>query len=470
MQPPYEARQGDAIPPTLSGDITVGAAQMAAAAEEVAEAPEQVAEVEKFDAGKAARYAVANYGASNVWMLFNTGMPLYLNTYGLHPALIALLANERSFVGALVQPIVGRISDRTRTPLGRRRPFFLIGIPLMSLAIALLALHPPFWIMLGIMTIAAFFLWVAIDPYMALMADLFPPEHRGRVGGFQGLANALGAITFSLMAFMLWENNEPWVFAIVIGLLLVTWAFTFFTVKEPPLLPYVKPDKSQRRSPMVYVRELLTYSQASRYTLAMTLFWMGNGGAAPFVTLFGTQSLGASEGESFLLPLAYIAVTALLSVPAGMLADRIGKKKVISIGLLIYGVGAIIGSQSPNLLVATFALAVIGMGNACVAILIALFTDMIPRARAAEMVGLFSAVTSFAQPLGAALAGLVVGWVEINSGIEAAYRWAFIVAGIFILLGLAVLQTVKPKRGMDEGRQGDADAELVAIATSGGAA
>ncbi|HET9496463.1 MAG TPA: MFS transporter [Chloroflexia bacterium] len=470
MQPPLDARQGDPIPTPLAGEVTVGAGQMALAASEIAEVPAETVEVEKFDAGKAARYAVANYGASNVWMLFNTGMPLYLNTYGLHPALIALLANERSFVGALVQPIVGRISDRTRTPLGRRRPFFLIGIPLMSVAIALLALHPPFWIMLGIMTIAAFFLWVAIDPYMALMADLFPPEHRGRVGGFQGLANALGAITFSLMAFMLWEKNEPWVFAIVIILLIVTWAFTFFTVKEPPLLPYVKPDKSQRPSPMVYVRELFSYSQASRYTLAMTLFWMGNGGAAPFVTLFGTQSLGATEGESFLLPLAYIAVTALLSVPAGMLADRFGKKQVISIGLLIYGVGAIIGSQSPNLLVATFALAVIGMGNACVAILIALFTDMIPKVRAAEMVGLFSAVTSFAQPLGAALAGLVVGWVEINSGIEAAYRWAFIVAGIFILLGLGVLQTVKPKRGMEESRRGDADAELVAVAPSGGAA
>ena len=456
--PPLDARQGDTVPaPPPLGEITVGAAQMAAAAEEVAEVPREAAEVERFDTGKAARYSVANYGASNVWMLFNTGMPLYLDTYGLNPALIGLLANERSFVGAIVQPFVGRISDRTRTPLGRRRPFFLVGIPLMALFIALLALHPPFWVMLGIMTVAALFLWVALDPYMALMADLFPPEHRGRVGGLQGLANALGAITFSLMAFLLWSRHEPWVFAIVIALLLVTWGYTFFTVKEPPLLPYVKPDKSERRSPLAYVRELLLYSQATRYTLAMTLFWMGNGGAAPYVTLFGTHSLGASTGDSFLLPLMYIVVTALFSVPAGILADRIGKKRVISVGLLIYGVGAIVGSQSPNLLVAAFALGVIGLGNACVAILIAMFTDMIPRARAAEMVGLFSAVTSFAQPLGSAVAGLVVTFVAEAAGLDQAYRWAFIVAGVFILLGLAVLQTVRPQRGMEEGRRADAE-------------
>ncbi len=462
MQPPLEARQGDAIPPpVLSGDITTGAGQMAAAGAEVAEVLEEEGRVEKFDTGKAARYSVANFGSANVWMLFNTSMPLYLDTYGLNPALIALLANERSFVGALVQPFVGRLSDRTRTRLGRRRPFFLIGIPLMGLAIALLALHPPFWIMLGIMTIAAFFLWVAVDPYMTLMADLFPPEHRGRVGGLQGMANALGAITFALMAFTLWEKNEPWVFAIVIILLVASWAFTFFTVKEPPLPAYVEPEKRERRRPSEYFRELFRYSQATRYTLAMTLFWMGNGGATPFVTLFGKHSLGASEGDTFLLPLAYIVVTVLFSVPAGILADRIGKKRVISIGLLIYGVGAILGSQSPNLLVATLALAVIGMGNACVAIIIALFTDMIPKGRAAEMVGLFSAVTSFAQPLGSALAGGVVTLISaswaLNLGLDLAYRWAFIVAGIFILLGLGVLQTLRPQRGAEEGRQGDAE-------------
>ncbi len=71
-------------------------------------------------------------------------------------------------MGSLVQPIVGRISDRTRTPLGRRRPFFLIGIPLMAVALLILATHPPFWLMLGIMTIAAFFLSIAWDPYMGV--------------------------------------------------------------------------------------------------------------------------------------------------------------------------------------------------------------------------------------------------------------------------------------------------------------
>src|SRR5689334_10350908 len=93
--------------------------------------------------GLAVRYSIANFGAQMVYGLLNIGMPLYLDKYALDSRLIALLANERSFVGAFIQPVVGRISDHIRTPLGRRRPFFLVGIPLMALSLGLLAVHPP---------------------------------------------------------------------------------------------------------------------------------------------------------------------------------------------------------------------------------------------------------------------------------------------------------------------------------------
>src|SRR5207237_2692404 len=118
-------------------------------------------------------FSVANVGANLVFAFFNFAMPNYLvDSYHLPPALVGLLANERSFVGGFIQPFVGRLSDRTRTRLGRRRPFFLVGIPLMSLALVLLALHPPFWLMIGVMAVAAFFLAIAWDPYMALLADM----------------------------------------------------------------------------------------------------------------------------------------------------------------------------------------------------------------------------------------------------------------------------------------------------------
>ncbi len=433
---------------TPAADAVIAAPDLATGPPPVitpAPAPEAAADAVPFPVGQAARYSVANFGSATFYMLFNSGMPLYLDTYGLNPALIGLLANERSFVGALVQPVVGRMSDRTRTPLGRRRPFFLVGVPLVALALLLLAIHPPFWIMLGIMTIAAFFLAVAVDPYLALMADLFPLEQRGRVGGLLQMGNALGAITFSVLALALWSSHEFWVFLTVIVLMVLTWGYTFLTVREPPLpaQPEVRPARPTARA---YVRDLLHYREPAKYTLAMMFFWAGNGGATPYVTLFGKHALGADDSATFLLPIMYIVVTALFAVPAGLLADRIGKKPVLTLGLLIYGVGAIVGSQSPTLLTASVALAFIGLGNACTAVLIPLMTDMAPPRRCAELVGIFSAATSFTQPLGAACAGLVVDLVSHLAGEATGYRWSFIFAGVVILIGAAILQTVHPAR------------------------
>src|SRR5439155_11454113 len=224
----------------------------------------------------------------------NSGMPFYLNTYHLPGPLIGLLANERSFVGAFIQPLVGRISDRTRTPLGRRRPFFLIGVPLVCLGLLWLATHPPLWEMIGVMAVLAFFLAVAWDPYMALMADIFPPLQRGRVGGLLGLGAGLGNIAFAFFALALWSQNEFLVFGLVVAALIVTWGYTFFTVKEPPLEARAEEAehaiKTRKPNRFVSIRGLMKYPEAAKYTLAVNFFWIGTGGVMPFITLFGVKA------------------------------------------------------------------------------------------------------------------------------------------------------------------------------------
>jgi maltose/moltooligosaccharide transporter len=402
-----------------------------------------------FPTGLAARYAVGNLGSASVYALFNTALPLYLESYGVPPEWIGPLANERSFIGAFVQPLVGRVSDRTRTPLGRRRPFFLVGVPLMALSLVLLAVHPPFWLMLTLMTIGSFFLAVASDPYVALLADLFPPLQRGRVGGFLGLTSALGAIGITLLATFLWKDHEALVFGLTIAILVVTFAFTFLTVREPPLPARAPPRPAGRLDPGAYVRGLLQYPEAAKLVLAATFFWIGSGGATPYVTLFGRHALGADGGQVFLLPLAFVACNAVFALPAGILADRLGKKTVLTAGLLIYGLGALVGSQSANLWQAVIALAVAGLGNAGTATTLnPLLTDLIPRSRTAEFMGLGSSIWSLVQPLGSLLAGIVVGLAANSAGLDAAYRWAFIFAGVLIILAAGLLQWVRPARAV----------------------
>jgi maltose/moltooligosaccharide transporter len=395
----------------------------------------------------AVQYSVANLGASVVYSLFNFAMPQYLDTYKLNPSLIGLLANERSFVGAFIQPIVGRLSDRTRTRLGRRRPYFLAGIPLMCAALLVLAVHPPFWVMLGVMTFAAFFLSVAWDPYIALMADIFPPDQRGRVGGLVGVGSGLGTVILLALAFTLWTQHEYWVFAATVVILLLTWAYTFITVREPAS-PATVEKSAQAANPVAYVKSLLPYPEAAKYTLAITFFWLGTGGAIPFITLFATHALGASVQESFLLPLIATIVNALGAVPAGMLADKYGKKPVMTVALLMFGIFAYVGSQTHFLWTAMIALGFIGLANAGMAQVSPMLADLVPRKRTAEFIGLGSAVFSFAQPLGSVFAGAVVTLATGLVGLSDAYRWTFIFSGTLVLVGAGLLQLVHPEKAV----------------------
>src|SRR5690242_18414350 len=131
---------------------------------------------------RAVWFSLASIGAGMVFTFFNAQLPLYLHDYGVPHQLIGPLTNERSFAGALVLPFVGRMSDGAHTPLGKRRPFFLVGIPLMVAALVLLGLHPPFWLMLTTVLLAGGFLFIALGPYQALMADITPESQRGQVG------------------------------------------------------------------------------------------------------------------------------------------------------------------------------------------------------------------------------------------------------------------------------------------------
>jgi MFS family permease len=174
---------------------------------------------------------------------------------------------------------------------------------------------------------------------------------------------------------------------------------------------------------------------------------MGNGGATPNVVRFGELALGLPQGDTFLLPIAFVVATALFAVPAGLLADRIGKKKILSTGLIVYGVGALAGSQSADLTQAMIALFVIGIGNACIGTMLTpLLADLIPHRRAAELIGLRSAITSFAQPVGSFLAGEVINIAAGSVGLNEAFRWSFIFAGVCILISAILMQLVRPKR------------------------
>src|SRR5688572_13851134 len=154
---------------------------------------------------ESAIYSSGVFGANVVYAFLNLAAGLYLIRYPEVPTwAVGLLSQERSLAGAVVQPIVGAWSDRTRTPIGRRKPFFIGGVALTAASLLFLAGFPPLIPMLIVLSINAFFLNVAIDPYTALMADLVPTQQRARVGAIQAVFNMLGQVVATVAMIIFW--------------------------------------------------------------------------------------------------------------------------------------------------------------------------------------------------------------------------------------------------------------------------
>lgn len=382
-------------------------------------------------------YGAGNLGANLVYAFANFAFPLFLSAYPVSNLVVGFLAQERSLVGGFVQPLVGVLSDRLPpNRLGRRRPFFLVGVPLTAISLLFLSTHPPLWSVLAVMTVFSFFMAVAYDPYLALMPDITPPEQRGRVGGVMGLFSMLGAIAVVSMSFLLWSNHQEWVFWAVAAGLVVSFAVTFFGVSEPKAR--VAQVGARRRSVRTYLGDIARRRNLVKYLACTFFFWLGNGGISPFVTRFGVDVLGVEENVSFLLVLPAIVGAAVFSVPAGLLTERFGKKRVLGVGLCLFGTivaaGALLVQDVPQ---ALLLMAVIGIANAITgALIFPLLTDMIPPSRAGEFTGIGSFVGSVAQPIGALAAGA-------TADVTGTLRGAFSAGGLAMLVAFAILLTVR---------------------------
>ena len=92
---------------------------------------------------------------------------------------IPMLWIAAPLTGLLVQPIIGYMSDRTWSPKwGRRRPYFLIGAILSSVALFFVPHSPALWVAAGFLWILDASINISMEPFRALVADLLPESQR----------------------------------------------------------------------------------------------------------------------------------------------------------------------------------------------------------------------------------------------------------------------------------------------------
>ena len=122
---------------------------------------------------------------------------------------IALYWLAAPLTGLLVQPIVGYLSDRTWSPRwGRRRPFFLVGAILASLALLVMPNVTALWMAVGMLWIMDSSINISMEPFRALVGDLLPSQQRTTGFAAQTFFIGVGAVVASSLPWILtnWFN------------------------------------------------------------------------------------------------------------------------------------------------------------------------------------------------------------------------------------------------------------------------
>jgi maltose/moltooligosaccharide transporter len=135
--------------------------------------------------------------------LQNANVSRIFETLGASVEDIPILWIAAPVTGLLVQPIVGYFSDRTWNRLGRRRPYFLGGAILASLALVIMPNSPALWVAAGMLWIMDASINISMEPFRAFVGDNLPSEQRTTGFAMQSFFIGTGAVVASMLPWLL---------------------------------------------------------------------------------------------------------------------------------------------------------------------------------------------------------------------------------------------------------------------------
>lgn len=301
------------------------------------------------------------------WGLQMGNMSAIYQFLGAEPHEIPLLWLAAPMTGLIVQPIIGYMSDRTWHPkLGRRRPYFLVGAILASIALIIMPFSSAIWMAAGLLWILDASINISMEPTRAFIADILPEEQLARGFTFQSFFIGLGAVMAALMPILLLQvfgfektssdGSIPGyvkVSFIVGGIsFLAAMLYTIFTTKEYPPEFYGENNKEDKMGYFAGLKHAFQNMPASYIKLAPVQFftWMGLFLMWFYLTVtICTHTFGASDPNSALYAdgLAwanlcfgyYSVITFLFALIMPSIAAKIGNVKLHSICLFAGALG-----------------------------------------------------------------------------------------------------------------------------------
>lgn len=454
--------------------------------------------LKKFSTAQFLNFALGFFGLQFAWQMRIILSGPVTESLGASPFIYGLIWLAGPFTGMVVQPLVGALSDKTVSPLGRRRPYLLGGALLASLALwffpnsANIAefLHkvtglnlPP----LTALVIAAIMIWiidacvnVAQGPYRALVPDVVPEEQHSLANSYISLAIGLGSVVAAGTApFLKWAFNYQ--MSIPAQFVMAALAFTLGMIWTCVTIKEVKMAKSQEGkqetqnianvSFLQSLKDFFALSpEVSKICLMQFFTWIGTMCMMIFFTQYAVHTIyyvpdltTAAESTKELYALATLngtnfssicfaifnLICFLVAIPIGILSAKYSNKKVhiISLITMIIAYLGMFWFKNPKAVAALMGLAGIGWASIC-ALPFAMLSQFIKKGTEGSVMGIFNIFIAGPQVFVCTLVAWFISKCSYTMGSDYInYHWeyAFIVGAICLAVAAIVANTVKER-------------------------
>ncbi|WP_374313381.1 MFS transporter [Microbacterium sp.] len=368
-----------------------------------------------------------------------------------HPEYLGFVTGAGALFVMLTSPFMGIWSDRTRTRIGRRRPFMIGGMLVGVLSLVVMAIAPNVLIV-GLGWVLAQWGWgTTLSNLQISTADRLPESQRGKVAGLTSFATQIAPVFGVVLAQFF--TADPLLLFLVPGAVGVLFVVLFVTlVHEDDSRTLPKDPITVGQLLAKYVYNPRKYPDFSWNWLGRFLFYTGITLSTTYTAFFFAARLGISV-ESVAGIIASVSLGGILAVTlgaigGGFLSDRLHRRRVfVLLGGLIMAVGILVQAFAADLalLVIGSLIASVGLGLFA-AVDQALLLDVLPERETDA--GRFMGITGFATSIPQSIAPLVASGILLVgvTGEERNYTLLFIVAAVSVLLAGAVVLRISSVR------------------------
>lgn len=409
------------------------------------------------------------FGIQFGFALQNANASRILQTFGADVHHLTWFWLVAPITGMIVQPIVGYFSDRTWNRLGRRRPYFLTGAILASIALVLMPNAPhlatfiaPMFIGGGLLMIMDASINISMEPFRALVADKLPDEQHTLGFSMQTLLIGLGAILGSWLPYILGNFLGIDKAAESKGLVPPTVVISFYVgaavfigsiiwtvsrTKEYPPEFYSDSDETENKKEKIKIPtimwQLLLVQFFSWFALFSMWVFTTPAVAMHFFDTSDPNSVAYQEAGDWVGILfgIYNGVSALIALTLPKIAARIGRRATHALALGIGGLSFLSFPLIPDY--HWLVVPMIGIGFAWGSILAmpyAMLANSIPPKKMGMFMGLFNMSITIPQIINGIFGGLILKYFFADDPLK-----TILMAGVLMILGGACTFLVNDK-------------------------